>query len=99
MAVNRYPLLNMAAACYAALQQRENCLDCGGRGNFLADNGDGEADWEPCFCSNDAAQVLATFGELYKDVADEWAWNEGCRPESADELANTIIRTVTGPLH
>lgn len=65
--------LGMILDLYAALQYRETCPNCGGRGFEYMDDGTGEdVAAESCGCSNVAFEILDRYAAHFESFVQEY---------------------------
>lgn len=68
---DRAELIEMGVALWAALEYRDNCPNCGGKGWDYVGVGE-DLDKEPCDCSRIAQEAIEKFNGRYIQAVDEF---------------------------
>lgn len=64
--------LGMILDLYFALEQRDQCPNCGGKGHEYVDDGNGDVELESCACSNEAYELLEHHRANFMLAVDEY---------------------------
>lgn len=88
-------LIGMTLDLYAALQYRETCPNCGGKGSEYVDDGSGQdVTCESCNCSDVAFETLAHYAPHFEALVHEYVKPENYEQISVSETATFAIEEL-----
>lgn len=64
-------------ALYTALECRDTCPDCGGKGGDYEWDGEDDVEWDPCHCTIKADECLKKLAEIFGQSKADFMESEG----------------------